>query len=152
VGLPIPVVVGWTPGLFRDHAGLPRIRRPAIDLPPSRGLLIEVEAVDVEIADVRLVRLDRFCLAWLFMDLHRAVEPGRVVVVAATGGGGRARRGEHQESQTREEGQDSGCLAHWLVPPVLDLRGPMRGDVLRTGGRARSNGSHARNAMAKRDA
>ncbi|HEY6202250.1 MAG TPA: hypothetical protein VI056_04335 [Candidatus Limnocylindria bacterium] len=33
-----------------------------------------------------------------------------------------------------------------------DLRGPIRGDVLRTGGRARSTGTRSRNAAAKRDA
>jgi len=126
MGLPVAIVVGGTPGLL--HCSAAPGGRPPFDPPPAAGLRIEVEAVDMEDAYVRFVLHDRFGFAWLFVDLHRAVEPGRIVAIAAAGGGCRARRGEHQESQTGDEGQDSGCLAHLLMPPVLDLRGPMRGD------------------------
>jgi hypothetical protein len=59
--------------------------------------------MDVEDAHVRVVLHDRIWFARLFMDLHRAVEPVRIVVAS---GGRRARRGEDQESQSSEEGQE----------------------------------------------
>ena len=113
VGLPVPLVVRGTPGLLHRR---PTARRcPPFDPPPTGGVRIEVEPVDVEDADVWLVLANGLGLAWLFMDLHRAVEPRSVVVIAAARGGCGARSGEYQESQTSDEGQDPGRLAHWCL-------------------------------------
>jgi hypothetical protein len=143
--LPVALVVRGTPCLLQD--GSTTRGRPSLDPPPTCGVRIEVEPMDVEDANVRLVPPDRLGLAWLFMDLHRAVEPRRVVVVAAAGGGRWARRGEHQESQPSDEGQDSGRLAHWLPPVLISSTCPEVGlcvDAL--AGRPESTGLQPRNA------
>jgi hypothetical protein len=121
---PVALVIRWTPGLLQDDAFVTR-GGPAFDPPPTGGLRIEIESMEMEETDVRLVSPNGLGFARLFMDLHRAVEPGRVVVVVATGGDGRGGHGEHQESQTSDEGQDPGRLAHACL--LRSLRGPMRG-------------------------
>ncbi len=58
-------------------------RRPAFDLPGAARTAIEVESVDVERADVRVVRLHGAALAGTLVDLHIAVVPGWVRIRGA---------------------------------------------------------------------
>ncbi len=99
---PVAAAVGRAPGALGLDA---RARGgPALDPPDATRVSVEVEAVDVEAADVRLVAMVFHRRAGR-VDLHIAVVPARV---------GRGRRGQRErvEEQAREDREKRRCLAH----------------------------------------
>jgi hypothetical protein len=99
VGLPVPVALG--------RGQRTAARRPGLDMPGAARVVVELEPVDVEQADVRIHIRIVLTVPLIVDDLHRSV-----VAQAVRIGGRRGAERERVEEQTREDHQETRCLAH----------------------------------------
>jgi len=110
-GVELPVLIRLPRAVLLRGRERSSARRPRLDVPRAARVRIEVEAVDVEDAHVRIVIWIVLTVALVVDDLDRSVVARRALVPAGVGGI-RPARGEEEQGDAHEDREVARCLAH----------------------------------------